>query len=478
MSKETARELPVRRGEMLQVTIERTGLEGKSIARYNEFVLFVNGGIPGDVVSIQIQKVKGTYAEARLVDVVSAGPGRTEPGCHHFGTCGGCKWQHFGYSHQLEAKREHVMDAMQRIGGFKDLTVLPTLGSPRETGYRNKMDFTFSDNRWLLTSETAGLSEKPSNFALGLHVPGRFDKIVDIDHCLLQSPVANRLLEEIKAFSLDSGFLPWSIKSHHGFWRSMIIRQAAHTADLMVILVTTVDDRALLDRLATRLTAHFPEITSLIQITHSGPGPVPRGEGTRILAGKDHLEEMLGGIRFRIHPESFFQTNTYQAEKLFETAFRMAQLTGNDHLYDLFCGPGTIGLLAARSVRKVVGMEIRPEAVENAKENARLNGITNADFFCGDLSKQFDELDSWSVQYGQPDIVVVDPPRAGLPDALTRKLPSLGADRIIYISCNPVTQARDMSILREARYLPGPVQPVDMFPHTWHIESIVVMTRS
>lgn len=469
--------LPVKRGDELQVTIERTGLEGKSIARYNDFVLFVNGGIPGDVVSISIQKVKSTYAEARLLSVLSAGPGRQEPPCPHFGTCGGCKWQHFSYQSQTEAKREHVIDAMKRIGGFSDLTVLPTLGSPLEYGYRNKMDFSFSDSRWLLQGERTEEATRPVDFALGLHVPGRFDKIVDIDHCLLQSPLANRILNIVRTFSLQSGKTPWSVKSHSGFWRSLIIRQAAHTSDLMVILITSADDGPLLDQLASELTRQIPDITSIIQISHSGPGPVPRGEGSRVLYGKDFLEESLLGIRFRIHPESFFQTNTYQAERLFETAFNMAELTSKDCLYDLFCGPGTIGLLAASKVRSVVGMEIRAEAVENAKENARLNGITNAEFFCGDLSKQYSELEMWKKTYGKPDIVVVDPPRAGLPEPLTRQLSSLGADRILYISCNPVTQARDMAILREAGFRTEVVQPVDMFPHTWHIESIAVLNR-
>lgn len=471
------KEKPVKKGDIVTLVIESIGFEGKSIARIDDFVVFLPMAAPGDEVEVEITKVKSSYAEGWINKIISPGSSRIQPVCKHFGECGGCKWQHITYETQLKAKHQHVVDALVRVGGFENPSVLPIIGVKNPFNYRNKMDFTFSDSRWLTKAEIKNGTTQPTDFALGLHVPGRYDKLVDLENCHIQPETGNKILNLVKSYCLTNEILPYSSKKHSGFLRSLILRFGINTADLMVILVTTHENKEFNQNLAELFRINLPEIRSFINILHSGKGPVPKGEGEITVFGNSFLTEKLLETEFIIHPNSFFQTNSLQAESLFQTAFEAAELKKTDILYDLFCGPGTIGLMAAGKVAKVAGIELIPEAVENAKENARINGIQNASFFQGDIGKSLDLLKNWENEIGKPDIIVVDPPRAGLTEETCRFLPQFGAERILYISCNPMTQARDLKILASFNYEITYIRPVDMFPHTYHIENIVVLKK-
>lgn len=467
---------PVKRGDIVQTTIIEMGFEGKSVSKLDDYVIFSAQGVPGDRVELEILKAKSSYAEAKVLRVLENGSARVEPKCSHIHDCGGCRWQHVTYEAQLKAKQKHVFDAMTRIGGFKNIEIKSIIGAAEFFFYRNKMEYTFSDQRWIPNNETH--SDKSRNFALGLHISGRYDKILDIDACYLQSELSNKILNLIKKTAQSSGIDPYNLKNHTGFLRNLTIRQSANTDDVMVILTTTFHDSELMKVFASNLKSGTPEVKSFINVVHSGKGPVPKGEGEFIIFGQPVLTEKLLGVSFIIHPFSFFQTNSKQAERLFETAFSVADLTTDDVLYDLYCGPGTIGLIAAQKVKKVVGIELIPEAIENAKENAKINAVTNADFFTGDVRANLESIKSWRDLYGKPSIVVVDPPRAGLHEDVALTIPKFGAERILYISCNPMTQARDLKIITEnSDYRITHCQPVDMFPHTYHIENIVLLER-
>lgn len=470
-------EKPVKKGDILRLIIESTGFEGKSIARYRDFVIFLPFAAPGDEAEAEITRVRSSWAEGKILALIKKGPDRVDPVCRHFGDCGGCKWQGLSYPAQLSAKHQQVTDAIQRTGGFENPNVLPILGTQNPFHYRNKMDFTFSDSPWLTKEELASGAPDRNTFALGLHVPGRFDKVVDLTECHIQQPVGNTILNLVRRFSIQHQYLPYSSKTHSGFLRNLIIRHGVNTGDLMVILVTFKKDDQFNHDLTQAFKNQIPAIKSFINVLHSGKGPVPKGEGEFVLFGSSVLTEQLLGIQFTVHPNSFFQTNTKQAERLFESAFSAAGLSDTDVLYDLFCGPGTIGLLAARRVKQVVGIELVPEAVENARENARKNGIQNAVFFQGDMGSDHGQIKTWELTYGKPDIIVVDPPRAGMTEETCRFLPTFGAPKILYISCNPMTLARDLKILASFNYELSYIQPVDMFPHTFHIECIVLLTK-
>lgn len=467
---------PVKRGDIIETDIIEMGFEGKSVSKIDDFVIFSNKGVTGDRVQLEILKVKSSYAEGKVIRFLKQSPLRVEPRCTHTTDCGGCKWQHVSYKAQLAAKQKHVQDAMTRIGGFTSVLVQPILGSESIFFYRNKMEYTFSNQRWVPYEETE--LRKPKDFAVGLHIAGRFDKILDIDACYLQSEMSNKILNLVKTHSQLLGLKPYHVKDHTGFLRNLTIRQSANTNDLMVILTTTTYEKNVMEILATQFKKEIPEVKSFINVIHSGKGPIPKGEGELIIFGESYLTEKLLGIAFIIHPFSFFQTHTKQAERLFLTAFQIANLTSEDILYDLYCGPGTIGLIAAKQVKKVVGIELVPEAIENAKENARINNITNAEFFCGDIKDHLSDIQDWKTTFGKPTIIVVDPPRAGLHEDISKILPSFDAQRILYISCNPMTQARDLQIITQSgKYEMTYCQPVDMFPHTYHIENIVLLEK-
>ena len=469
---------PVKKGDVVTLTVLEMGFEGKSVAKIEDYVVFLQQAVTGDVVEAEILKAKTSYAEGKVRTIIKQSDIRVSPQCTHTADCGGCKWQHVEYSAQLKAKEKHVWDALTRVGGLKDFPFNPIIGSEKVFFYRNKMEFSFSDNRWLPVAEISHDSGKPKNFALGLHVPGRFDKIVDIDECFLQSTESNEILTCLKKFAMEKNLPCWNEKTHVGFLRNLIVRQSANTDDLMVVLVTSSSEPELMSEISEIIKSDLPFVKSFINIIHSGRGPVPKVEGEYVLFGNPILTEKLLGVEFTVHPNSFFQTNTRQAERLFKAAFDASELDKSDILYDLYCGPGTIGLIAANRVNQVIGIELVTEAIENAKENSKRNNIGNAEFFTGDVKNNLDQIQQWKNKFGKPTIIVVDPPRAGLHEEVAASLPDFDADRILYISCNPMTQARDLKIIMEkGNYKITFIQPVDMFPHTYHIENIVVLKK-
>ncbi|MBI5473337.1 MAG: 23S rRNA (uracil(1939)-C(5))-methyltransferase RlmD [Ignavibacteriae bacterium] len=461
------------------VALESFAFEGKSIARVDGFVVFVDGGVPGDEVRVRINKVKKQHAEASVVEVVKSSPLRAVPPCAHFGTCGGCKWQHVDYQAQLDFKRQHVIDALERIGGFTGVQVNPTIGSEDVYFYRNKMEFSFG-TKWITREELneRNLNPEPrterETFALGMHIPQRFDKIVDINECHLQSHVSNQILNLVRQFCLDRQLSIYSTFTHTGYLRNLVIRQSAHTNELMVNLVTSEDTPELLVALSSTLFAAFPSITTIVNNITQRKSQVAIGDYEKVYHGPGFVTEKIGKRTYRISANSFFQTNTKQAERLYDVATRMAQLSPDDVVFDLYSGTGTIALHIADSVKEVVGVENVEAAVEDAKKNAEANCVTNCTFILGDLKDRLTKDTAWLGNHPKPNVMIIDPPRAGMHEKVVREVVEMRPERIVYVSCNPATQARDLKLIcNETGYELVEVQPVDMFPHTYHIENVV-----
>lgn len=466
------------------VTLESFAFEGKSIARVDGFVVFVEGGVPGDKVRVRVGKVKKQHAEAEVVEVLSNSALRVKPRCKFFGTCGGCKWQHVNYQAQLDFKRQHVVDALERIGGFKGIVVNSTLGGEDIYFYRNKMEFSFG-NKWITREElnTRALNPEPrterETFALGMHIPQRFDKVLDIDECHLQSDISNRIVNLVRKFSLDRNLSIYSTFTHTGYLRNLVIRQSAHTNDLMVNLVTSDDQPELLLVLSQLLLAEIPSITTIVNNITQRKSQVAIGETEKIYHGPGYITEKIGKRAYRISANSFFQTNTKQAERLYDVAKRMADLKPDDIVFDLYSGTGTIALHIADEVKEVVCVESVESAVEDAKRNAAANKASNCTFILGDLKDRLTKDTAWLANHPNPNVVIIDPPRAGMHDKVIEEVLQLNPQRIVYVSCNPATQARDLKLLCEGSgYAIQEVQPVDMFPHTYHIENVVSLRRA
>ena len=457
------------RGAEVELTVEKFADQGKSLARFDGYVVFVPGGVPGDRVRVRVVKSKKKYAEARLIAMLDPSPLRTEPRCFYYGTCGGCKWQHVGYEAQLEAKQRSVREAFIHHGDFTDIEVHPTLGAEATYFYRNKMEFSFSTHRWLAPQEIATGEDFDTDFALGLHVPGNFYKVLDLNECHLQSELSVRLVNGIRAFAKMQGWKPWNIRSHEGFLRHLVIRQGTHTGEAMVNLVTNGFEEAPMAELAVYLQMEFPEVTTFVNTINTGPAQTAYGEAVHTIFGPGVIHDRIGPYRFEIASNAFFQTNTRQAERLYEVARDFAGLRPDDRVYDLYCGAGTIALFIAGHVRHVVGVELVEEAVENARANARANAVDNCTFVSGDLLKVF--TPDFIAEHGKPDVLIADPPRAGMHPKVVKQIARLRPERFVYVSCNPLSQARDLSMLREV-YDVEAVQPVDLFPHTHHIESV------
>lgn len=460
----------LKRGTEITVEVEKFADRGKSIARVDGYVVFIPGGVPGDLLRVRVGKAKRKYAEAYPIEVLEPSRDRILPECPYFGTCGGCKWQHVSYEAQLEAKRLSVQEALEHHGGFEEIVVLPTIGSDETYGYRNKMEFSFSAERWLTTAEIESGEIFDTSFALGLHAPGSFNKVVDIEECHLHPKVGNRLLNGIRDFVLENGWLPWHIRNHTGYLRHLVLRFAHATDDLMVNLVTSGDDSNRMEQLGTYLQESFPEVTTFVNTINTTVAQTAFGEETKIIFGSGVITERIGNQQFEIASNAFFQTNTSQAEKLFEIGAEYAELKPDDLVYDLYSGAGTISLFIADKVRHVVGIELIEEAVENARRNARANGVDNVTFVTGDMMRIFNE--ELIEEYGRPDVLIVDPPRAGLHPKVVKQIDHLRPERFVYISCNPLTQAKDLEMLKET-YSIESVQPVDLFPHTYHVENVV-----
>ncbi len=473
----------LKRGREVELTLEAFADRGKSLARVGEgdggFVVFVAGAVPGDRVRARVFKRKRGFAEARLLEVLEASDLRTTPRCEYAAACGGCKWQHVEYPAQLAMKGEQAVSALTRARldlGAAD--VRPPLGAGDYDGsggvffYRNKMEFSFSAMRWLTDWEIATGEELDTDFALGLHVPGRFDKVLDLKACYLQSEWSARLVNGVRAFAKEHGWTPWHPREHTGYLRILAIRQSAHTEDRMVNLVTSHHDEARMAAFADWLRAEFPEATTLVNTINSGVAQTAFGEAVHTVFGPGLIRDRIGPHTFEIASNAFFQTNTVAAEGLYAVAREFANLRPSDVVYDLYCGAGTISLFVADAVKKVVGVELVEEAVENARASAEANGVENCTFVAGDMLELFKpELVE---AHGRPDVLIVDPPRAGMHPKVVGQIAHLRPERIVYVSCNPQTQARDLAMLQEAAaYTIEAVQPVDMFPHTHHVESVV-----
>ena len=455
-----------------KVTITDVAAEGKAIARVNEMVVFVPFVAPGDVVDIQLTRKKHSYAEGKAVHFHEYAEKRAVPFCEHFGVCGGCKWQHLPYEEQLKYKQKQVVDNLTRIGKVPLGEVLPILGSARTQFYRNKLEFTFSNKKWLTEEQVQSGETFDDMNAVGFHIPGMFDKVLDIRKCWLQDDVSNRIRQCIREYCLShEGYPFFDLRNQEGFIRTLMIRTAS-TGDLMVVVVFYHEDRERREALLQHVAEQFPEITSLLYAINGKCNDTITDQEVCLFRGKDHIIEEMEGLKFKVGPKSFYQTNSEQAYTLYKVAREFAGLTGDELVYDLYTGTGTIANFVSRRARKVVGIEYVPEAIEDAKVNSALNGIDNTVFFAGDMKDIL--TGDFIREHGRPDVIITDPPRAGMHDDVINVILQAEAQRIVYVSCNPATQARDLGLLH-AKYDVKKVQPVDMFPHTHHVENVVLL---
>ena len=450
--------------------IEKFADRGKSLARKDGYIVFVTGAVPGDRVRARVKKRKKNYAEAHLIEVVTPSRLRTEPKCFYFGTCGGCKWQHVNYAAQLNAKKQSVQEALVHHGGLSSVDVRPTIGATRLYHYRNKMEFSFSTKRWLTKDEIKTGDTFTKNFALGLHVPGYFDKVIDLQECFLQSEFSVSLVNQVRDFVRAREWQAWDIRNHTGYLRHLVIRLGERTGEIMVNLVTNGFKKDRITEFATFLETTFPDITTFVNTINTGVAQTSYGEQIHTLYGPGVIRDRIGNFVFEIGPNTFFQTNTTQTERLYEIVRDFADVQAEDLVYDLYCGAGTISVFIANQVKNVVGVELVEEAVHNARTNAAANRITNCTFLSGDLMHTF--TPDFVRTHGKPDVLIVDPPRAGLHKKVVRQINDLRPERFVYVSCNPQTQARDLVLMRDVYHVEA-AQPVDLFPHTHHTESVL-----
>lgn len=457
---------------ILGATVSDMAAEGKSICRVDDQVVFVTGAVPGDVVDIQIVKKRSNYAEGNVVRFVSLSPLRVQPFCPHFGKCGGCKWQMIPYPKQVEYKEREVINNLRRLGHVELPENLPILPSEKNEYYRNKLEYTFSSKRWLTAEELADPSVLKTP-GVGFHVPGLFDKVVDITDCHLQAEPSNAIRNWLRNYAFAHNLTFYDLRERHGLLRNLTIRTAS-TGDIMVILSLGEDEPEATQALLQALAEAFPSITSLMYVVNQKANDTIADLVIKCFRGEPYITERMGDVSFRVGPKSFYQTNSEQAHRLYDVAKEFASLTGNEVVYDLYTGTGTIANYVARSARKVVGVEYVPEAIEDAKVNSQINGIENTEFFAGDM-KDVLTLD-FIAQHGQPDVMIVDPPRAGMHPDVVQTILKAQPKRIVYVSCNSATQARDIQMM-DAQYKVEALRPVDMFPHTHHVESVVLLVR-
>jgi len=459
----------IRAGDTIELAIEKVVYGGRGLAHLNTMTIFVDKAAPGDRVIAKVFSVRRDFAEARALEVIEATPYRTAAPCPYSDYCGGCNWQFIKYEKQLEYKHALVRDLLNHIGKVTDFRIPYVLPSPRILGYRNKMEFSFSDRRWLLPQER---SEKRDNkdFALGLHMPGTFDKIIDIEGCLLQKEKGNEILREVKRYVRDSGIPAYGLRSHRGFWRYLVLRHSHCFDEWMVNIVTSDEKGPPVHALATILGDRFKEITSIVNNINTRKGGTAVGEWERILAGEGNIRDKIGGLTFEISVNSFFQTNTPVAERLYESVRDFASLSGKETVLDLYCGIGTASIFLASQASRIIGVDISNGALADANRNCELNGIDNCEFLCGDVSVLLSQVDI------EPDLLVTDPPRTGMHRKVIDQILRFSPEKIVYISCNPATLARDIALLKEG-YRLEEVQPIDLFPNTYHIECIAKLER-
>lgn len=451
------------------ILVEDYAAEGKSLARVDGKVIFIENAVPGDIVDIRLGKNKKDWAEGHITAFQEYSTDRIEPFCAHFGVCGGCRWQMLPYYRQLQYKQQQVEDVLRRIGKVALPPVSPILGAPETTHYRNKIEYTFSNRRFLLPEELHDPGITPEQNVAGFHARGLFDKVVNIDTCHLQSEPTNRLRKTIRDFGLKQQLTFYDIKEHRGWLRNLQLRICT-TGEVMANLVVGYEDEKQIGTLKELLVQQFPELTTLLVTVNPKWNDSITGLEPRVLHGKGYVVERLEDFQFKIGPKSFFQTNTRQGEGLYRVTREYAGLTGVETVYDLYCGTGSIGIFLSRQAARIVGVEAIGEAVGDARENALLNGIGHARFFTGDVVDVC--RDEFFDREGRPDVIITDPPRAGMHAGLVNKILEIAAPTVVYVSCNPATQARDLHLL-DAKYAVTRVQPVDMFPHTHHIENVV-----
>jgi len=446
------------------------------VAKVNELVIFVPYVVPGDVVDLQVKRKKNHYAEAVAVKFHEKSPLRTEPFCSHFGVCGGCKWQCLSYEEQLKYKQKQVFDNLTRIGKVELPEFRPILGSEKTRFYRNKLEFTFSNKRWLTEEEVKQDVKYDQMNAVGFHIPGAFDKVLAIDKCWLQDDISNQIRNAVRDYAYAHNFPFFDLRTQEGLLRNIMIRTSS-TGELMVVLqckVTDDEGRRKMEEILQFMADSFPQITSLMYVINNKCNDTIGDLDVEVFKGNDHIFEEMEGLRFKVGPKSFYQTNSEQAYNLYKVAREFAGLTGNELVYDLYTGTGTIANFVARQARKVVGIEYVPEAIEDAKVNSALNGIDNTLFYAGDMKDIL--TNDFIAEHGRPDVIITDPPRAGMHNDVIDVILAAEPKRIVYVSCNPATQARDLQLL-DGKYKVTAVQPVDMFPHTHHVENVVQLER-
>lgn len=455
------------------IEIQKIAAEGKSIAYVDDKVLFVPNTVPGDIVDVQVTRKRKSFMEGFVVSIRKHSDLRVEPFCPHFGICGGCKWQNLPYEKQIEFKQQEITDNLQRIGKVELQNIYPIIGSAQTQYYRNKLEFTFSDKRFLTREEIGREDEIARSPAAGFHVPGFFDKVVDIDTCFLQGAPSNEIRNFIKAYALERHLTFFNLREQHGFLRTLIVRTAS-TGEVMVILALGCEDETEREALLDALVVKFPQITSLMYVVNEKQNDTLTDQEIICYHGRDHIFEEMEGLRFKIGPKSFYQTNSEQAYNLYSKTRELAGLTGRETVYDLYTGTGTIANFIARQAGKVIGIEYVPEAIEDAKVNSEINGIGNTLFYAGDMK---DVLNAdFIARHGHPEVIITDPPRAGMHPDVVQTILNAAPERIVYVSCNSATQARDLQLM-DAAYRVMAVQPVDMFPHTHHVENIVLLEK-
>ncbi len=466
------KELPV----LEEITITDVAAEGKALAKVNDLVIFVPYVVPGDVVDLKLTRKKNHYAEAVAVKFHEYSPVRAVPFCQHYGVCGGCKWQCLPYEEQIRYKQKQVVDNLTRIGKIEMPDVSPILGSKKTQFYRNKLEFTFSNKRWLTEQEVKEDVVYEQMNAVGFHIPGAFDKVLAIEKCWLQDDISNQIRNAVRDYAYAHNYSFFNLRSQEGMLRNIIIRTSS-TGELMVILICKIveeNEMELFKQMLAFIADEFPQITSLLYVVNNKCNDTFNDLEVNVFKGQDHIFEEMEGLKFKIGPKSFYQTNSEQAYILYKVARDFAGLTGDELVYDLYTGTGTIANFVSKQARQVIGIEYVPEAIEDAKVNAEINGIKNTMFFAGDMKDILTQ--DFINQYGRPDVIITDPPRAGMHQDVIDVILFAEPKRIVYVSCNPATQARDLALL-DAKYKLTAVQPVDMFPHTQHVENVVLLEK-
>ncbi len=484
----------MKKGETIILDIEKYAFEGRGVAKIikvdgatknvdgdnsqqqSKYVIFVDGAYPGDKVKAELRKIKKSYAEAKAIEIISPSSFRTEPRCKYFGTCGGCKQQSLEYPVQAKYKQEQVEEIFRRLGGFEDFIIENIIPSGKIFFYRNKMEFSFSDKKWLSIEEIKSHEKIDRSFALGLHIPNVFDKVLDIDECFLQSELSNKILNLTRTFFKEKNISIYSTKTHSGYLRNLVIKTSHHTDDLMVNLVTSEENDNLMNEYNDFLLKQVPQITTLINNINLKKAAVATGDYEKIYHGSGFIFDTIGKYNFRISANSFFQTNTLQAEKLYQTALDFADLTGNEIVYDLYSGAGTISIFISEKAKEVYAFETVESAIKDAEENKNINKIENVHFIEADLYKSFLPFLK-EKQIPKPDVVILDPPRSGMHQNTVEDVIKLNPEKIVYVSCNPATQVRDIKLFTQSGYKLVKIKPVDMFPHTYHIENVALLSK-